>query len=32
MPYHTARSVVGMWTNKMWADWLTRINEKLTNN
>ena len=28
LPYHTARNVVGMWTNKMWAEWLTRINEK----
>jgi hypothetical protein len=29
MPYHTARSVVGMWTNKMWAEYLTKTNGKI---
>ena len=29
MPYHIARSVVGMWTNKMWAQYLTQTNGKI---
>ena len=27
MPYYIARMVVGMWTNKMLAEWLTKINK-----
>jgi hypothetical protein len=27
LDYDEARSIVGLWTNKMWAEWLKQINK-----
>jgi hypothetical protein len=29
LDYDEARSIVGLWTNKMWAEYLTKTNGKI---